>query len=561
MSRIFFLIGYHFFAFQAVGLAQPAHITFEARANAETITIDDYLTVEFTLVNARGSDFQPPDFQGFMVQSGPNTSIRQTSLNGRVSSEFTYRYTLLPERIGEFTLGAATVRSNQKTYQTDPITVRVVEAQAQGAVPELMLEMKLSSGSIWLGQQLNLDYNLLFQVRVKDYNIVKEPEFPDQSVHDLQRFNSRVMRVVRDGASYARQTLRRKALFPQRSGRIVVDSLLVQVGIQEKDGLNNLFSIAPLRYRLLRSDTVQVEVRSLPPDPPSGFTGAVGHFEAEVSANSEELSLDDALELTVAVQGDGDIKRVFAPAIGLPEGWEAYDKKLVGEKSFDLNGQLIGRKVFRYILLPTQAGKVKWVPGLYFFDIDSARYRPLTGDTLRFHVKPGPTSESSSAHEDESGNPDKDFPLKLDTGLEKLRKEFVGSLSFWLWILSPFLLAGLFVAWSLWQRRQKGKVSIMTGAKAEKRFRRELDSIDLRSSEAAARLSAGWLLFLQRMAELPETVRKPAVLAALEEKGFSPQKIMEAKAIWKKLDQARFAGAASGVDLEELVRQMKDWTS
>jgi hypothetical protein len=557
MGRTLFLIGC-LFAFQASGLAQPARISFEARADAETITIDDYLTVEFTLINARGSEFQPPDFQGFLIQSGPNTSIRQTSLNGRVSSEFSYRYTLLPERIGELTIGPASIRSNQKTYRSDPVTVRVVEARTEGGAPELLLEMKPSRKTVWLGQQLNLDYNLLFQKRVKDYNIVREPDFPDQSVHDLQRFNSRAIREVRNGTSYARQTLRRKALFPQRSGLIIVDSLLVQVGIQEKDGLNNLFSIAPLRYRLLRSDTVQVEVKSLPPDLPTGFMGAVGHFEAKLSVDSEILSLGEALELTVAVQGDGDIKRVFAPALDLPDGWEAYEKKVIEEKSFDLNGKLLGRKVFRYTLLPTQAGKVEWVPELHFFDVDSARYRLLTRDTFRVHVKSS-TSTESAAREDDRAHPGEDLPLKLDTGLERPSGKFAGTSLFWLWVFSPFILAALVIARALWQKQRGEKVAVMSDAKAEKRFRRALDSADLQSPEAPTYLSANWLLLLQRLTRLPETARKPAILAALEERAFDPQKISKAKTIWKKLDQARFAGTASGIDLNELVREMKEW--
>ncbi len=532
-------------------------IDFRAVVDARTITAGDYLTVEFTLFNARGTEFKAPDFRDFIVQSGPSTAIRQSSVNGRMSSEFSFRYTLLPKRKGELRIGSASIKVKNQIYQTDPLRVEVVEArEREGSLP-MILELIPSSHTIWLGQQLNLDYTLFFRTQWKDINIIKEPSYPDQAVQELQRFSMRPVREVIDGQTYIKQIIRRKALFPQRSGVMTIDTLMVQVGIQE-GGTSSFFNISPLKYRLFKSDTVQVRVRPLLSDPPAGFTGAVGSYRSEIAINSTTLSALEAFELTVAIQGDGDVKRVFAPDLTLPPNLELYEKRVMEENSFDLNGVLIGRKVFKYTLLPKATGKITLAPNLYYFSPDSATYLPLTHDTFRLFVSPdgeGKALEQTEEASTETGL----LPLKLDTGLEGPKAVFAGTPTFWLWILSPFLLLGLWVGLVFAKKWYDGREPVFDGGKAKALFLKELARIESLDQPGVASLQDQWRIYLQRELNQPASARKGELLAAMKNQNWTTERIESVKSIWGRMDQLQYAGFNHGQGMDALFGAIRSY--
>ena len=74
-------------------LAQEA--TFEAYADAKQVVLNSYFEVTFTLKNGDGSNFRAPSFDNFNVLSGPARSVSTTIINGAVSKELSYSYTLL----------------------------------------------------------------------------------------------------------------------------------------------------------------------------------------------------------------------------------------------------------------------------------------------------------------------------------------------------------------------------------------------------------------------------------------------------------------------------------
>ena len=94
--------------------------------------------VTFT-VNAAGSDFKAPSFKGFSVLSGPNQSSSSSMqiVNGNVTQSVSYAFTyyLQAGTEGSFTVTPARITVNGKTYESNPLTIKVVKS-AQNTNPQ-----------------------------------------------------------------------------------------------------------------------------------------------------------------------------------------------------------------------------------------------------------------------------------------------------------------------------------------------------------------------------------------------------------------------------------------
>ena len=90
-SLLFYLIAPLF------ALAQQ--VTFEAYSDTRQTVLNSYIEVSFTLKNGDGNNFKAPSFNHFTVISGPSRSVSTSIINGVVSKELSYIYTLQPKKM------------------------------------------------------------------------------------------------------------------------------------------------------------------------------------------------------------------------------------------------------------------------------------------------------------------------------------------------------------------------------------------------------------------------------------------------------------------------------
>ena len=163
---------------QAV-LAQNNRATFTAYADAKQVLLNRYFEVTFSLRNADGRQFQPPSFNDFVIVSGPSRSARTTVINGNVSKEISFIYTLQPKRVGKFTIGNATISANNRSLRTSPFSVEVLEPKEgeTGPQDQFFVQAELSATEAYVGQQVKLDYKLYYQVDIQNFNISQESDY------------------------------------------------------------------------------------------------------------------------------------------------------------------------------------------------------------------------------------------------------------------------------------------------------------------------------------------------------------------------------------------------
>ncbi|HLF65054.1 MAG TPA: BatD family protein [Saprospiraceae bacterium] len=371
-------------------------VTFTATTNAKQVATQGIFQVTFTLENAQGQDFQPPDFKGYDYVSGPAQSRSTSIINGVMTQSLSYTYSLMRMKPGIYTIGPASIRVGSKTLTTRPLTVEVVQGKPNtpGADPaashDVFLRAIVSSNVAYPGQQVRLDYKVYTTVNVRNYNTLSEDEYAQFYYRYVQDFNNRAQLEVVNGIQYTVQTIKSLALFPKQSGNFGIAPMVASLGVAVKGERPSLLFGTHTIPVTVASDSVIVKVLPLPSGAPSQFSGAVGKYTMTAQINKHRLTTDDALVLTLDIIGNGDPKRWSPPDLsGLQTEYELYDPKILIDESIDEHGAFRHRRMIEYLMIPRRAGERTLQVDFAYFDPDSGTYRTISTPLFEIAVVQG----------------------------------------------------------------------------------------------------------------------------------------------------------------------------
>ena len=467
-----------------------ARITFEASTDAKQVLMGSYFELSFTLTNGEGKNFTPPKLKDnfILLNKTPFQQTSITGINGKYTKTISYTYSLQPKKIGKFKIGSASIQVNGKIVKTKPLIIEVLKGKKNSANSkddltakggaDIFIKAELNTEEARVGQQIILDYKLYTTTNIENYNITSESAYPGFFAQEIRRFNSRVVREVIDGVQYSTKILKRVALFPQQTGLLAIDPLYMQLGIaiDNPNKRRNFFSFRQLNYQAAQTDEIKLNVKPLPSNPPSSFTGGVGKFSISSSVNRNTLSTDDALAIRMTIIGDGDIKRVQAPPLILSDTFEVYDPKVIDEKSFETGGQLKAKKVVEYLVLPKHPGEYNIQPKFSYFDVDSANYVTTSPELFHLVVRKGTNKAANLNVSPKAFEPKGDIRfIKTTTQLSQKTNSFFASSIFWVFLFIPFLVLGsVFVGKKIQESRANIDGTLLKQRQAKKLAQKRL---------------------------------------------------------------------------------------
>ena len=351
---------------------------FYAYSNAKQIVEGSYFQVDFILENADGRGFKPPSFKGYDVVSGPSTSTSTSIANGHVSKTYKVSYGLQPKAIGSYKIGSATIFVNGQALKSQPLQLKVVKGSDKKVTSdkEVFVKAVLSDSTAYVGQQLLLQYVLYTTLDVRQFDIKSESEFDGFYTEELRLGKINFTREIIDGVEYFTRPIWKAALFPQQTGTYEIPEVPVQLGIAKPGAQRSFFFSAQVTPRLVRADGIEIQVKGLPSsDEP--YTGAVGRYRMSVTSGKNTLTTDDAIEVKIEIQGNGDAKTVTAPRWILPDGLEMYDPNVLDDQVYTTTQGLNHKKLFEYLIVAKKPGKYNLQPTFTFFDTDKNEYVTL----------------------------------------------------------------------------------------------------------------------------------------------------------------------------------------
>jgi len=367
-------------------------VRFEASVDAKKIIQNSTVNVTFTIYNAKDQGFTPPSFDGFEVVGGPNQSTQMSFVNGRSTQQKGYGYVLMATKPGKYTIGSASIRANNKSLKTKPITIEVVKAdpKAMAATAEYDFYVKanLSDSTAIIGQQIVLDYTLYTRTDIQNFDLANEPTYDGFFSVPLNGRRERAQREIIEGKEYYVQSLKKVALFPQQTGTYEFDPVIINLGIRDGNRRTSFFQRNTKTIRR-STDAIKIQVVSNPPNAPLSYSGAVGKYGMNAKIDKRSITTDDAIKITMIIKGSGDAKIVTAPEQDFGANLEVYEPNILSEDQMVDKGYVSSEKIFEYLVVPKKTGRFTLQPKFSFYNPDSSRYETLTAGPFNVNVAQG----------------------------------------------------------------------------------------------------------------------------------------------------------------------------
>ncbi|EPR73999.1 BatD [Winogradskyella psychrotolerans RS-3] len=451
-----------------------AQVKFEAKVSKKKLGINERLRIDFEM-NEDGDNFVPPSFADFDVVGGPNTSVSNYSRNGKRSYSKTYSYFLAPKSRGNFTIKQATIEIDGETYKTFPITVNVTAAvnapngnatASDVASENIHLVAEVSKASPYLNEAITVVYKLYVSkdTGVSSWREKDTPRFNDFWSQNIDVKGFPVHTGEYDGEEYRYVILRKTVLYPQKTGPLKLEPLVMEVTVEVPSNRRDIFGRALLTRvpQMVTAGSRTINVKALPEEgKPSDFKGAVGNFDFKVSTSKTQLNATESLQAKIEVSGSGNLKLFELPKLTVPSSLEVYEPEHQENVRTNLSG-MQGNISDTYTIVPQYRGKYP-VPTISFsyFDLKTESYKRISSADIVIDVLEGPmaasaTTENAADTTKQTVNTSTNtFAfIKTNSNWTPIKSEpFFKSTGFWSLLLVPFLAIPLAII----VRRKKDK--------------------------------------------------------------------------------------------------------
>jgi hypothetical protein len=437
-----------------------AQIKFEAKVSKKKLGINERLRIDFEM-NKDGDNFVPPNFKGFDVVGGPNTSVSNSWINGKRSYTKTYSYFLSPKKRGKFTIKQATIEIDGETYKTFPITISVTKAvdkpnanpdAADIASNNIHLVAEVSKANPYLNEAITVVYKLYVspETGVSNWREKENPRFNDFWSQNIEIKGLNIQKGLYKGEDYRFVTLRKTVLYPQKTGKLKLEPLVLDITVEVPTNRYDIFGrpIMAKVPKIVTAGSRTIDVKPLPTQgKPSDFKGAVGDFSLNVLTTKRQLNATESLQAKIQVLGKGNLKLFEIPKLTVPSSLEVYEPEHKENVRTNLNG-MQGSITDTYTIVPQYKGKYP-IPTISFsyFDLKTERYKRITSDEIVIDVLQGPTAavdndNSTASNTKQAVRPNTNTFAFIKTSsnwLPMTRPPFFKSTGFWSLLLLPFL--------------------------------------------------------------------------------------------------------------------------
>lgn len=441
-----------------------AQVQFEAKVSKNTLGLNERLRVDFVM-NIDGDNFNEPSFEGFRVIAGPSQQVSQSWVNGRSSFEKIYSYYLLPNQKGNLTIKQATIEYNGQVYKTSPVKINVTAAVELPKDPNdtsvsvdnnLYLVADISKTNPYVNEPITVVYKLYFSynIGIKNWGELSKPKYNDFWSQNIDIKQLVVQEGMFKGEKFRYVVLRKTVLYPQKSGKLDIEPLSMDIDVELPTNRRNMFGQMQVKddSKRVSAGAKTISVKALPEaGKPDNFSGAVGSFDFKVTPTKTELKNGESLDLVVSVAGKGNLKLFTLPKPVVPNALEMYDPVHNEKIDTPLSG-MAGKISDSYTIVPQYKGDYPIKPMQFsYFDLNSGKYKTISSPEIIVKVLDGPTAtDATVSNEGTQKNQvvaSEQFKyIKLATDLKPIAaNDFFGSKLFYSLLLVPFGLIPIII--------------------------------------------------------------------------------------------------------------------
>ncbi|MDX1643316.1 MAG: BatD family protein, partial [Thermoanaerobaculia bacterium] len=507
---------------------------------------------------------------------GPYSQESFQFVNGTTSRSATISWRLRPLAVGTARVHSIVVQVGKQVAELTDLEVEVQQEPVESEEPQpsrdpfdrifdpfgtrpggraarprgdVFLRAEVTPDRAYVGQQVLYTLYLYTQSDISSINPENLPEFQGFWVREIpqpKHYQPEMVEV--DGKRFARVRLLERALFPLRAGSFELEATRALMAVRVPVTSMRLSLLSQTEEIQRVSNTVSLTVEPLP-DPPPGFSGAVGELSLSAELRPETLQVGEAATLELVLGGRGLLQGLPDPELPRLASVEVYPPQ---QRSTDevRDGDVYGERRWSYVLVPERPGSLDIPPiDLPYFDPASARYRVASTEPLRLEVVPS-TRVARAAGGEPSIH-----------GIRSAAVPIGGSASMW-WRRAPhgLMLAALLGLVVVWATRRSDRFT-PEHREAVHRMEDRLESLAAldRPRQVAAELEAAWRDYLEHRWEVAPGVAANRWHDELTQRGANERASRDLERLVHDLHYLRYAPQLSSTEAlqSELVQRSR----
>lgn len=555
-----------------------------------------------------------PKLAGCTLIAGPGVSTMHSVqiINGRqtssVSKEYTFTYSA--DKAGTVNIPALKIKVDGKDLQTQPKTLTIlppdqanqrnsrgnaygyppsdfdeleewmnqmmgggsprapqqpqVQAQSQFSPNDFLVTVSLSKNDVYEKEALIATIKLYTKHDVTKFQPVVMPQFEGFLSEEIDVTNQQPQQEHYRGENYYSVVLKKCLLYPQKAGRLTINSGTYDVTLQTVDYVSNGYYATPVPKShniTTKSNSVSLNVKPLPSPAPASFSGAVGSFDITSSLIPQQLRTNEAAKYILTVKGTGNIKHLAEPIVPFPATVEEYTP--TGEAQARFNGSnMEGTYTVTYTFVPQQTGKLTIPSWQYtYFNPATGKYVTVTLPAMERDVAKGIAGNAPAANQTMDTGNIRDIRHIVDvdeSGLTLSHSTIFDSV--WYWLAYLLSLAALISAILIYRKHIKSMADIQ-GRKIRKA--RSVAAKRLQKARAAmarhngdefyAALSAALWGFLSDKLKMPaSSLTRDNIADTLTDAGADRETIGSTIRLLDECEMARFTPQHSDSEMSTL---------
>lgn len=546
----------------------------------------------FRVTNGDANAPAAPQLKGCTLLFGPATSTMQSTeiINGRMttSSSVDFSYTYRADEPGVVDVPEVSVSAGGKTLRSRAAQFRIlpgeepsgnsgggrpqaapdydgVQASSPGRVSadDLLVRVSFSKSTVYEQEPVVATIKVYTKYDISSFMPTTQPAFEGFLTEELPVSMETTLENY-NGKNYHTAVLKRLLLYPQKSGKLSVNTGKYDVTIVQYETINMGFfrTQHPVERQITTSsNAATLTVRPLPEPRPAGFSGAVGTFSVSTALEPELMRTNEASVYSYIVKGTGNIKYLSEPGLQFPAGIDAYTPKT------DINASVVGGSnmsgTFRtdYTIVPQEVGNftIEGQPFVYF---NPAEEKYVTVD-----VPPTPikvlrgTGAPADVRQNEinTGIEDILHISPSDSGRQTGPRTFVFRSATY-WILFGAVVALLVIAAVAYRREIRlradvsGRRLAKAGRVASKRLRVAREAMNAKQNDRfyATLAQALWGYISDKLSISASQLTRDNVADKLHAYGIGDEAAAAVIAVLDECEMARFTPSHSDSEVAEL---------
>ena len=321
-------------------------------------------------IEASGSDISFPhidDIDGFAVENA-GTSNQITIINGKRTQKTVKSYIVYPDR--EIVLPPFTIEIDGRDHLTKKkkVSIRKIKKTKSNLFD---FQIKANKSKAYIGE--DIIFTLIFK-NSKHSDIIdlrfQEPSFPNfwhKQIGEPKKYEKNGF-VVQE-LNYL--------LFPQKSGKLIIDPLKIDVVLMDMKGVYSFFA-APSKTKKIYSNALNFDIKPLPES-----VSLIGEFEIDTKINKKEIKKGESVSFQIGIKGYGNIEDIELPKLNIEDA-TIYENK-PEKKEYIKNGRYGGEYKKSFSIVAERDFTIPSV-SLKYFDKKSGKIKTLKSEVFNIKV-------------------------------------------------------------------------------------------------------------------------------------------------------------------------------